>query len=539
MKPVNNFILLWVALTLPMFLTCPTAKAQNVSLPFTEDWSSGNFYQNGWEFTPSQGNWTISQVGGNNAADFSWDPPLTDYGFMLVSPVIDGTPWSCAKIFLDFDYKLVNMNITGNEKLIVEIFYNNSWDTLMELTNTGSIGWTAKNANINQVEGKEFRIGFRATGAHSNDILHWYIDNVQVTAECRPPKDLVYWRSHFTVNLSWTPPNCGGFQAMQFIYDDGTAENGWCINPGYTARLGNEFPISATYSGILQSFDLWFQHNTNHGNEQLTLDVFDMSHNLLGSSAPFIPPDDSWINVPVNDIAFSGPFLGMVLWNNLTAQTNYLGTDENGPHSSDDLAWYSEGAVWEKLSVAAGSESSVFLLRANAMVDIGKRPDEADSSVLAGYNVYRTDSTGAGPFYLLTPVPVTTTNYADQLPYWWNWSDLYRYHVTAVFKESETDTSFCEPSSDTVLLIVESTDEHRLSKFTCYPNPASNTLTISGTSPINSIEAMNFLGETIYLRRGINDQKCLIDVIGWPSGIYFVKVTDDKQSGIVKLVVQH
>jgi hypothetical protein len=50
---------------------------------------------------------------------------------------------------------------------------------------------------------------------------------------------------------------------------------------------------------------------------------------------------------------------------------------------------------------------------------------------------------------------------------------------------------------------------------------------------------MNFLGETIYLRRGINDKKCLIDVIGWPSGIYFVKVADDEQSGIVKLVVQH
>ena len=539
MKPVNNFILLFVALALPMFLTSPNARAQSVTIPFTEDWSSGNFYQNGWEFTPSQGNWTIGQVGGNNAADFSWDPPQTDYGFMLVSPLIDATTWSCAKIFLDFDYKLVNLNVTGNEKLIVEILYNNSWDTLMEMSNTGSVGWTPKHATISQVEGKEFRIGFRATGAHSNDILHWYVDNIQIYAQCRPPRNLLHWQSQWTVNLTWEPPGCHGFQAMQFIYDDGTAENGWFINPSYTAWLGNEFPVSGNYSGILKSFDLWFEHNPGHGNDQLTLEVFDVSHNLLGSSAPFTPPDDAWINVQVNDISFSGPFFGMVLWNNLSATTNYFGTDEDGPYSSFELAWYFDGTDWEKLSGAAGANPSVFLLRANTMVDIDHGSKEADSSLLAGYNVYRTDSTGTGPYYLQTPIPVTTTNYSEQIPYWWHWEDLYRYYVTAVFKESETDTSLCEPSSDTILFYLVSTDEHRLSKFNCMPNPASQSVRVSGTSPINSIEVTNFLGETIFIRREINGQNCLIDVIGWSPGIYLVKVTDDKQSAIVKLVVQH
>jgi hypothetical protein len=538
MKPNNNFILQLVVLALPLFLSSHAAKAQTVSIPFTENWSSGSFNQNGWTFSPSQGNWTISPVGGNNAADFSWDPPQTDYGFMLVSPVIDGIPWSCAKMQLDFDYKLDNMNITGNEKLIVEIFYNNSWDTLMELTNTGSVGWTTKHATLNQVEGKEFRIGFRATGAHSNDILHWYVDNIRISAQCRPPKSLNYTQSQYTVHLTWEPPACHGVQSMQFIYDDGTNENAWAINPGYTAWMGNEFPIPGGYNGILKSFDLWFQHNPNHGNEQLTLGVFDMSHNLLGSSAPFTPPDNAWVNVQVNDIPFSGPFLGMVLWNNLTAITNYLGTDEDGPYSGNDLAWYFDGTTWDKLSLIAGSEPSVLLLRANALVNVGLGAKEADSSLLTGYNVYRTDSTGTGPYYLQTPVPVTTTNYVDQLPYWWGFTNGYRYYVTAVFKESETDTSFCEPSSDTILMYIVSTDEHSLQLVKLYPNPATSNIAVSGESPIRSIGVINHLGETIYTRRQINDRNCLIDVSSWPPGIYFVKVTDDKQSGMVKLVVK-
>jgi hypothetical protein len=49
---------------------------------------------------------------------------------------------------------------------------------------------------------------------------------------------------------------------------------------------------------------------------------------------------------------------------------------------------------------------------------------------------------------------------------------------------------------------------------------------------------INHLGKPIYTRRGINDQNCLIDVSSWLPGIYFVKVTDDKQSGMVKLVVK-
>ena len=525
-------------MVLLLVLICPAAKSQGVYLPFSEEWNSGNFFQTGWEFSPTQGNWSISQVTGNYAADFSWDPPQTDYGFMLVSPLIDATPWSCAKILLDFDYKLVNLNVTGNEKLIVEILYNNSWDTLMEMSNTGSVGWTPKHTTISQVEGKEFRIGFRATGAHSNDILHWYVDNIQIYAQCRPPRDLLYWQSQWTVNLTWEPPGCHGFQARQFIYDDGAAENGWSINPSYTAYLGNEFPVSGSYSGILKSFDLWFQQNTGHGNDQLTLEVFDISHNLLGSSAPFTPPDDSWINVQVNDISFSGPFFGMVLWNNLSAATNYLGTDEDGPYSSDDLAWYSDGTNWEKLSGVAGSNTSVFLLRANALVNIDLGSKEADSSLLTGYNVYRTDSTGTGPYYLRTPLPVTTTHYSEQLSYWWDWTDHYRYYVTAVFKESETDTSFCEPSSDTINVFLVSTGEQSLTKIQLHPNPASQYVTVSGTTPFRSIEVNNLFGESVYICKEVNDVSCQIDVSCWTPGIFLVKVADENRSATIKLVIQ-
>ncbi len=41
-------------------------------------------------------------------------------------------------------------------------------------------------------------------------------------------------------------------------------------------------------------------------------------------------------------------FYAMVKWDNFTEQSNYLGTDEDGPYTYEDLCWYSDGTSWEK-----------------------------------------------------------------------------------------------------------------------------------------------------------------------------------------------
>ena len=83
---------------------------------------------------------------------------------------------------------------------------------------------------------------------------------------------------------------------MQFIFDDGSAENGWAINPGYSAWIGNEFPIASTYQGVLQSFDVWFGFGSGGGGP-LTIDVFDATQTVVGTSDSFMTPREDWITV--------------------------------------------------------------------------------------------------------------------------------------------------------------------------------------------------------------------------------------------------
>lgn len=535
MRSIHDFIRLVVTVLMIILLAGPAATAQSVSLPFTEAWNSGTFLQNGWDFSPSQGNWTIGQVDGNNAADFSWNPPQTDYGFILVSPLMDATPWSCADIWLDFEYKLADMNTTGNEKLIIEVYLNNVWDTLMEFSNEGSTGWISKHVALFNCQKETFKIGFRAAGNHSNDILHWYIDNIHVYTECKPPQDLGQVAGPQSVHLSWSPPNCNLSQIMYFIFDDGTNEDGIAASPNFLLWLGNEFPIPAYYSGILKSFNIWFENNPNHGSDQLTIDIFDMSHNLLGSSAPFTPPVDAWVTIQVNDIPFSGPFYAMVKWNFLTSHTNFLGLDNNGFYASDDLAWYSDGIDWNKLS-ALGPNPGVFMIRAKALVYTDRISLQGDSSTLLGYNVYRTSLTCIPPYSLLTPIPITENTYTDIVEM--GMFQCYRYFVTAVFENSETNQVICEPASDTVQAMYWiGMDEWDAAKFNAFPNPANQFVTVTGKYAILSIEATNLLGNPFYYRCEINDPACRIDVSRWVPGMYFVKVTDDHHTAIVKLVI--
>ena len=182
-------------------------------LPFYEPWDQGSFAYNDWSFSPNQGNWIVNTGIGNPAptADFQWQPMITDYDASMESPILNAGPWTCASIWLDYDYSLVDRNATGDEKLNVDLFYNGSWHSKVEYANDGSVGWTPQHIDISSVKGKAFKVRFRANGANSSDILHWYVDNIHVYGVCNNPTDLaVEWTGPTEATLTWTAPVCGG-----------------------------------------------------------------------------------------------------------------------------------------------------------------------------------------------------------------------------------------------------------------------------------------------------------------------------------------
>ncbi|MCX6305233.1 MAG: T9SS type A sorting domain-containing protein [Bacteroidetes bacterium] len=565
-----------------------TAGEQTVTLncgaplPFSEPWDIGTFAFQNWS---PVGHWTMNTGIGNPApcADFTWQPAIANYSQELKSEVIDASAWTCAAIWLDFDLKLIDRNNTGKEKLTIDLYYNNSWHQKLEVTNNGSTNWIPKHIDISSVKGKSFRIRFVANGVNSADILHWYVDNIHAYGICKAPAALHAVQSQFTTTLTWTAPNCGSGttgQIMNFVFDDGTAESGVTDN-GEVAWLGTEFPISNAYDGVLKQFKIYWMANAAGAPFTMKVDVYSAAHVLLGSSANFQMPSDDWVTVTAPDIPFAGPFYAMVKFDNNPTATNYLGWDNNGPYATQDLGWYRDAAgVWAKLSTfGLGIGTGCFVIQAQALVGadlksvtlvpgaqtvpgtvvpankltmtnrhadthyhgvMGIETDAADSSTLNGYNVYRTDATGVAPYAMLNTSPVTAATYVDTYPTTLV-AGTFRYYVTSLYKNSANNQLLCESSSDTVLVHFPATGLNDLTsgQIMVYPNPASELVNIKSDYTITAIDAMNFVGQTVYTSRNVDSKTAQLNVTSFKTGVYFVKVSTTEGIRTVKITVTH
>ena len=70
--------------------------------------------------------------------------------------------------------------------------------------------------------------------------------------------------------------------------------------------------------------------------------------------------------------------------------------------------------------------------------------------------------------------------------------------------------------------------------FSLYPNPTSGKLTINSNQKINNIEVYSQLGQLILSVPKKNE----IDISYLNSGIYFIKITDEKENSTVKKVIK-
>jgi hypothetical protein len=365
---------------------------------------------------------------------------------------------------------------------------------------------------------------------------------------------------------------------MQFIFDDGTAENGWAINPGWTSWIGNEFPIASTYQGVIQSFDVFFYY-TAPGPDMLTIDIFDATQTVVGTSDPFNTPDNTWATVLVNDVPFAGMFYGMVKWDMIGSASNYLGIDENGPFSADDYEWYYDGTTWDKFS-NMGYNAGVMLVRATALVGgdlktvdlvAGQKPtghitttgalsqsnsyfdtknyatsgvvdNNADSSQIIGYNVYRTDVGAQPPYNKLNASPVTATTYTDVIPNLEANYGEYKYYVTSMFNDSQANTFLCEsPGSDTILIEFPAVgiNDPSAGSILIYPNPATEVVNVKSEATISTIEVMNFVGQAVFTMNTVDSKTAKVNVTALRAGVYFVKVTTSEGVRTTKITVTH
>jgi len=79
-----------------------------------------------------------------------------------------------------------------------------------------------------------------------------------------------------------------------------------------------------------------------------------------------------------------------------------------------------------------------------------------------------------------------------------------------------------------------SSTEFDAKSLSIYPVPAKNSLTIAYSSPIGSLQIYNQLGQQVYESRNA-DSEVHLDISDYASGIYFIKLFNDKEAKTFKI----
>jgi Leucine-rich repeat (LRR) protein len=80
---------------------------------------------------------------------------------------------------------------------------------------------------------------------------------------------------------------------------------------------------------------------------------------------------------------------------------------------------------------------------------------------------------------------------------------------------------------------VSSVDQHSVSVF---PNPFSNSVTVNGSTNIQSVVVTNITGKIVYKADGLNDTKTTINTSSFAKGIYFISVDADGLTSVTKVI---
>jgi hypothetical protein len=329
--------------------------------------------------------------------------------------------------------------------------------------------------------------------------------------------------------LTWSPPVCGtNSHQMNFIYDDGSAETGEAFNPPWSGWLGNKFPLTPDYIGFLNSFDIYFLYNPAHGNDLLTLDVFDSTHTLIGSSEPFPVPDSNWVTVDVNNIPFQSTFYGMVKWENISNQTNYLGYDTDGPNASDYYDYMILNGQWITPANFSNCELGIFLIRATATIQSKKKqPIMPDSTVILGYNIFKANGSGSQDFVKINGSPITDTTYTDTL------DCIASYYITTVFTTCESDASAKMMAGCYGVGIPGSNHPEQI---TVFPNPSNGIITISNI-PSGSGFILRVYSPDGRIQYSSDMFKGSYDLRDLSNGTYLLSIQNERGSFHAKLII--
>lgn len=505
-------------------------------LPFHENWDAGSFVFDGWSFSPSQGNWVLNTQEGNPAptAQFNGTPVQYYYSYALVSPVQDFTSYSCADIFLDFDYKLTTNQVGSTEFLVAEIGRGGDiWEPIVQYSNAGTTGWVHSHTRLQGTEGLTPHLRFRAYGENSSHIESWQVDNILIYSTCYPPT-VVGDQGANTVTLTWQPPNCDGEGMTSWAQlDDGSDEKAYGGTLLQDISVGNRFNAGGANPITLHKVEAYFPHRPNHGSNMAVIEAYTQNHEKVATTVAFVPPQNAWISLSLQ--AYLQPqtyYYVMVHYISPLHASNPVGYDTNGFVFSGDVAWVFNGVDWTRAMSYYGAPMGCFLIRVKTTIMsdspnagsqgiVSQSNDTPSGSVLIGYSVYRNHN--AGPFQKINSSLVTDTTYTDNLP---PGSDgTYCYYVTSMFNNEMIGIFLCEGYSDTLCYdFPVGLDTPMDNTIRLHPNPVYDQLMVESPAMIDRVMLINELGRTILDKKDISATTVPLILNHIPAGLYMVKI---------------
>ena len=158
---------------------------------------------------------------------------------------------------------------------------------------------------------------------------------------------------------------------------------------------GNKFPVGV--SGEVTSVEVACVDNGTGTLTNVTVDIFDSNHQLLGSSPNFqmqyVSTTPVWTTVVFpTPVEFNGDFYAMVHWPAGGGTTPFLCGEEDGPYAGAGLGWSVDAAgVWQEAHVGTTYGPTVLFVRVHANAENGDKVVYGPEKSHLGYNVYLDD----------------------------------------------------------------------------------------------------------------------------------------------------
>jgi hypothetical protein len=565
-------------------------------LPFMEDWNEGNFVFNGWRVQDE--NWKInSQVGDPEpSSEFTWDPLLeNDYSSTLTTNPLLGDLLTEGDIYVDFNIKLADRNMTGEEKLLVEVTNDagDTWQQVAEYSNAnGSFDFADGFSHVNissQAMGHVFQVRFNAVGQNSFDIVSWYVDNIHVYRTCGAPTNLegaYKWigpvdNEEWGAEVCWNAPDMPVPPAVWIFWDNEVYAGGVGLTDGGTWSVAQRWD-----AGQLTNWNGEDLSNAkitkmsivlnDDGFSGITLKIWSGAEagTLLYEQALTNPLIGDWFEVTLDTpVDFD---VNEELWIGYTIADQPAGKFPGGYDEGPAVPGYGDmintgGATWDRISdFGIDNNWTVHAFAEELTTTTASLPTLVDNTVYSGngdlsesapvaevkvapntieraftgFNLYRQEVGVDADYVLYQTVPYvegqTAYCYFDKAPAV-KAQTLYNYQVTANW---EGDTDACESApalnipmtEDYVPVFVTEIGDNEASETKLYPNPATDLVNISSSQAMERITVLNYVGQVVFNQELSGEKATTLNTASYEAGVYVVRI-ETQDATITKRVV--